>query len=72
MIYHPDAPGLEKTLHHKFKDYQVNKINHRKEFFSVNLTDVKKVVEEMGVDVHWTLQAEAQEYRESLALSKKK
>ena len=70
MVHAKDAPELEKALHRRFSDYQVNKVNHRKEFFDVTLTEIKTVVEEMGFDVHWTLKAEALEYRESQQLQK--
>jgi len=49
----------------------VNKVNPRKEFFRTSVTDIKQAVENHGVvDAHWTLKAEAAEYRESLAIAK--
>lgn len=71
MIYSDDAPKLEKTLHQKFNNQSVNKINPRKEFFKTTLAEIKQVVEKTDTDkVHWTLKAEAAEYRESLAIEK--
>lgn len=70
MIYSSDAPTLEKTLHKKFVNNQVNKVNPRKEFFDVTLADIKKIIEEMGVEAHWTMTAEAKEYYESKAMVK--
>ncbi|WP_416352510.1 DUF4041 domain-containing protein [Vibrio coralliirubri] len=71
MIYSDDAPALEKELHKKFHQQSVNKINPRKEFFKTTITEVKQAVEQQGLDeVHWTLKAEAAEYRESLAIEK--
>ncbi|SJL84216.1 DUF4041 domain-containing protein [Vibrio palustris] len=71
MIYSDDAPALEKELHHKFNLKSVNKINPRKEFFRTTIAEVKQAVEQHGVsDAHWTLKAEAAEYRESLAIEK--
>lgn len=68
MIYSENAPTLEKTLHKKFIDNQINKVNPRKEFFNLGITDIKKAVEEMDIEVHWTMVAEAREYHESKAL----
>lgn len=71
MLYSEDAPKLEKALHEKFKLESVNKVNFRKEFFNVSLAEIKQVVGQQGIeDVHWTMKAEAAEYRESLAIAK--
>ena len=69
MIYAEDAPKLEKELHTRFFDKQLNKINPRKEFFRVPLTEIKQEIEGLGLNTHWTMKAEALEYRESLQLS---
>lgn len=71
MIYSDDAPSLENHLHKVFNDKQVNKVNARKEFFNVGIKDIKSTIQEMSIDAHWTMFAEAKEYRESLALSEK-
>ncbi|WP_338464457.1 DUF4041 domain-containing protein [Franconibacter daqui] len=68
MIYSNDAPSLENHLHKVFNEKQVNKVNARKEFFKVGIKDIKSTLEQMNVNVHWTLFAEAKEYRESLAI----
>ena len=47
---------------------QVNKVNPRKEFFRINITDIKAMVEQMGLKTTWTMDAEATEYRETLAI----
>lgn len=70
MIYSDDAPTLENALHKKFNDLRLNKVNPRKEFFRINLAAIREVAKEMGVTAHFTLKAEAQEYRESLAMEK--
>lgn len=69
LIYSEDAPRLETALHHRFALSQLNKVNPRKEFFKVSLHDIKAAVEELGLDVHWTLKADALEYRETQALN---
>lgn len=69
MIYSEDAPTLEKELHRRFERESVNKVNPRKEFFKISLAEVRQVVEQQNLpDVHWTMKAEAAEYRESLAI----
>lgn len=44
IIFSDDAPSLENALHHAFENNRVNWVNNRKEFFRVNLEDIKKVV----------------------------
>ena len=68
MIYSDDAPSLENHLHKVFNDKQLNKVNSRKEFFNVGIKDIKSTIENMNINAHWTMFAEAKEYRESLAI----
>lgn len=68
MIYSDDAPGLERQLHKKFLDLQINKVNPRKEFFRVNLGEIREEIERMQIDAKWTMLAEARQYRESLVI----
>ena len=71
MIYSDDAPALEKSLHRVFDHKSVNKVNPRKEFFKLPLSEIKQAVEQENVDdVHWTLKAEAAEYRESMSINR--
>ena len=67
LIFSDDAPSLESILHNTFREYEVNKVNHRKEFFSIPLEKIEKVVtEHHNATVKWTYDAAAEEYRESL------
>ncbi|WP_312800080.1 DUF4041 domain-containing protein [Pseudomonas sp.] len=68
MIYSEDAPGLEKTLHRHFLRNQINKVNPRKEFFRINLQDIRQELESLGVEAMWTMTAGAHEYRETLRI----
>lgn len=68
MIYSDNAPALERELHKKFLRLQLNMINPRKEFFKVTLTDSKSEVERLGLNVKWTMVAEAKHFRESLLI----
>ncbi len=70
MIWSDDAPALERSLHRKFLCAQINKVNPRKEFFAIPLSEIRKHLEEIGVTASWTMTADAAEYRESLAISK--
>lgn len=70
IIFTEDAPKLESKLHEKFRDKEVNKINHRKEFFKVNLEDIENVVkEEFNKTVDFIKTAEAEDFRKSLSLN---
>jgi Meiotically up-regulated gene 113/Domain of unknown function (DUF4041) len=71
MIYSEDAPTLETTLQKRFEAGRVNKVNSRKEFFRTGLLPIKEVVDGLDVEVHWTMKAEAREYRETVAMEKK-
>ncbi|HFN8785798.1 TPA: DUF4041 domain-containing protein [Staphylococcus aureus] len=44
MIFSDDAPTLESTLHRHFRDRELNKVNHRKEFFKVDIDEIEEVV----------------------------
>ncbi len=67
MIFSEDAPALETLLHNKFKDFQVNKVNDKKEFFKIDLNEIKNVVlSEHNKTVKFTMIAEAEEYRKTL------
>jgi hypothetical protein len=66
MIYSEDAPALEKDLHNKFADKRVNKVNLRKEFFKISLSEIEKEVNErFDASIEFTKLAEAIEYRQS-------
>lgn len=68
MIYCEDAPSLEHALHKHFMRRQMNKVNPRKEFFRVSLAGIRHEIESLDITAHWTMTAEAREYRESLVL----
>ncbi len=69
MIFSDDAPALETLLHKTFQEYQVNKVNPRKEFFHVNLEEIKKIVlANHNATVQFVNIPDATEYRETLRL----
>lgn len=70
LLFSDDAPALERSLHRHFLNNQVNKVNPRKEFFRVELANIRTEIERLGIDTKWTIAAEARQYRESLAVEK--
>ena len=73
MIFSNDAPKLEAALHNAFAEKKVNLVNWRKEFFRVTLDEIKKVVQENhDKTVEFTNLPEAEQYRESEMLRRKK
>ena len=71
MIFSEDAPSLEAKLHNIFDDLKVNKINGRKEFFHVKLSEIEKVISECGVSFKMVNEPYARDYRESIKCSNK-
>jgi Domain of unknown function (DUF4041)/T5orf172 domain len=67
MIKSDDAPALEHALHKRFVRNQVNKVNPRREFFRLQITELCQEFNRMGLEVAWTLAAEAREFRETQA-----
>jgi hypothetical protein len=65
MIYTEDAPTLEKKLHQEFGDRRVNRVNRRKEFFSISLREVADAVTRLHGQIEFTEIAEAEEYRKT-------
>ncbi len=70
LIKSENAPALETELHRHFVRKQVNKVNPRKEFFRVTLSEIRTVIENLGHNAHWSMTAAARSYRESLAIEK--
>lgn len=73
MIFSEDAPGLETILHQHFDSDRVNKVNPRKEFFRVDLDEIKKVVlENHNATVKFVDIPDATEYRETLRMGEER
>ncbi len=70
LIYSEDAPALEAELHRHFNEHRLNLVNNRKEFFRVDLDELKVKLEELKPDVEFLTDAEAQDYHQSLLISK--
>ncbi|WP_318458788.1 DUF4041 domain-containing protein [Photobacterium leiognathi] len=70
MIYTDDAPALETALHREFNAQRVNAVNLRKEFFNVDLEEIKEAVARIaGVEAEFKMTALAEDYYESLRLN---
>lgn len=70
LIFSEDAPGLENLLHNHFRYRELNKINHRKEFFKVDLDEIKELVHaEFNNTVIFTEIPVAEQYRESIKVA---
>lgn len=72
MIFSDDAPALEAALHRAFEDCKVNMVNQRREFFNVNLDEIKKVVKEnFDKTVEFIDIPDAEQYRMSEKIRRK-
>lgn len=69
VIYCEDAPKLENTLHRLFHQRRVNRINERKEFFRVSLTEIADAVVANHGAIEFLHEAEAKDYRQTLAMA---
>ncbi len=70
MISCDDAPALEARLHRECEELRINKVNSRKEFFRMPLERLRDVILASGVEVSFTMLAEAREYRETQAVDR--
>ncbi|MBL4700112.1 MAG: DUF4041 domain-containing protein [Phycisphaeraceae bacterium] len=66
MVFSEDVPRLEKELHARFDDFRVNRLNRRKEFFNVPLSDVQKELETRIPGTPFQFNAPSMEYEGSI------
>ncbi len=70
LIFSDDAPALENILHQYFNKMRINRVNLKKEFFRVELDEIKKVVlENHNATVKFVDIPPAEQYRETLRLN---
>ncbi|HCY0764374.1 TPA: DUF4041 domain-containing protein [Staphylococcus aureus] len=70
LIFSENAFELKNKLHEYFKKYKVNKVNGRKEFFKININEIKdKVLSEHNSTVQFIDEPKAIQYRETLRLT---
>ncbi|ACA84382.1 GIY-YIG nuclease family protein [Shewanella woodyi] len=70
LIESDDAPNLESTLHKVFDDKRVNKVNRRKEYFNVNLSEIEQELQRLDINALINKVASADEYYQSIRLEK--
>lgn len=69
IIYSDDAPAMEAALHRKFNEHRVNAVNMRKEFFRVELDQIRKEVETIsGGEADFKMTVVAEDYFETRRL----
>lgn len=71
MISSDDAPKLEKEIHRKLYLKRVNKINLRKEFFTVSLEEIIQIVESLHGKVEYVATSAALDYRQGIEMTDK-
>ena len=68
MLYSDNAPELENALHQLFLHRRLNMVNPRREFYcNVELDEIETFVKNKGLSAQFIKDAEAREYRETLA-----
>lgn len=70
FIFSDDAVSLENKLHTLLDDRRVNKVNLRKEFFRVSIDELENLVNEIDPTAEFNKTILAEEYRQTLDLSK--
>lgn len=69
IIHSDDSPALEAALHREFKNRRVNAVNFRKEFFRIELPEIRNAAERIvGKDLDFKMTALAEEYFETRRL----
>lgn len=64
-LYHPtSALDLEAQIHDLLLERKLNRVNPRKEFFKITITELKEVLSSAGFQVKWTIASDVQEWRE--------
>jgi hypothetical protein len=64
-LYHPtSALDLEAQIHDLLLERKLNRVNPRKEFFKITITELKEVLTRAGFQVKWTIASDVQEWRE--------
>ena len=73
VLWSDNAPELENALHQFFEERRLNMVNARREFYrDVRLDEVEAFVKQRGLSAQFVHEAEAREYRETLAKRQQK
>lgn len=68
FIFSEDAVGLENAIHTRLHSKRLNKVNLRKEFFSVSLDELEQLVLEINPTAEFNRTMLAEDYKQSLSL----
>lgn len=69
MIGCQNAPTLESSLHKRFSKQRLNKVNFRKEFFRLTISEIHQAVTELHGTVEYVAEPEALQYNESVCMT---
>jgi len=64
LYHHEDALELEAQIHDMLIHKKLNRLNPRKEFFKITISELKQICKENSLDVKWTISSEAKEWKE--------
>ena len=65
FIFSNDAVSLEQKMHNILDRNRVNKVNFRKEFFKINIDDLRKIVEDIDPSAEFNTTMLAEQYKET-------
>lgn len=69
FIFSQDAFSTESQLHQQFREYEVNKVNHQKEFFRVSLEQIEDYVkQEIDPTINFNMESHSEQYLETLRI----
>lgn len=69
FIFSENAVELENRLHKILDQKRVNKVNKRKEFFSISVQELEHLVHEIDPSAEFKLTALAEQYNQSLSIA---
>ena len=69
FIFSDDAVGLESTLHKTLHERRQNKVNLRKEFFTISVDELEALVNELDPTAQFTKTMLAEQFRQSQSMA---
>lgn len=72
FIFSDDAVELENDLHKELDSRRVNKINRRKEFFNIDVGELREIVERIDPTASFRETALAEQYRQSVSMARER
>lgn len=68
FVFSDDAVGLEASLHKRLNERRVNKVNRRKEFFTVPIDELEELVYDLEPTAEFNKTMLAEQYNQSLSI----